>query len=183
MTTSLIAGATGLLGSGIAANLVDQDDVKVRLLVRGGWKNDPAKTSRIDPLVAADAEVVIGDVTDPTSLDAATKGVDVIVSALQGGRDVIVDGQVALATAAVANGVHRFIPSDFAIDLFRAPPEPRSSRSARRLTRSSRPWTSRSSTSCRARSSTRWSTPPTPASSTFPIRSSATGAPATRKST
>ncbi|RKR74726.1 NmrA family NAD(P)-binding protein [Frondihabitans australicus] len=121
MTTILIAGATGLLGSGIASNLVTRDDVTVRLLVRTGWQNDASKTARIDPLVAAGAEVLVGDVTDPGSLDAATNGVDVVVSALQGGRDVIVDGQVALATAAVASGVRRIIPSDFAIDLFHAP--------------------------------------------------------------
>jgi hypothetical protein len=40
---------------------------------------------------------------------------------LQGQRDIIVDGQVALAKAAVRSGVRRFIPSDFAIDLFNAP--------------------------------------------------------------
>jgi len=33
----------------------------------------------------------------------------------------IVDGQVALAGAAAQNGVRRFLPSDFAIDLFAAP--------------------------------------------------------------
>ena len=43
------------------------------------------------------------------------------MSALQGGPDVIVDGQIALAQAGVRNGVRRFLPSDFAIDLFAAP--------------------------------------------------------------
>ena len=60
-------------------------------------------------------------VTDPASLDTATAGVDVVVSAVQGGPDVIVDGQIALAEAAARHGVRRFIPSDFAIDLFAAP--------------------------------------------------------------
>jgi len=45
----------------------------------------------------------------------------VIVSALQGGPDIILDGQVALAEAAAGNGAWRFLPSDFAIDLFAAP--------------------------------------------------------------
>ena len=44
-----------------------------------------------------------------------------VVSALQGGLDIIVDGQVALATAAARNGVRAFLPSDFAIDLSAAP--------------------------------------------------------------
>ncbi len=68
--------------------------------------------------------VVAGDVTDPASLDAATSGVDVVVSALQGGPAIILDGQVALAEAAARNGVRRFLPSDFAIDLFAAPGAP-----------------------------------------------------------
>jgi len=55
-------------------------------------------------------------------LDAVTQDVDVVVSALQGGDDVIVHGQIALAEAAVRHGVRRFMPSDFAIDLLRAPP-------------------------------------------------------------
>ena len=68
------------------------------------------------------AELVEGDVADPASLLRATEGVDVVVSALQGGREVVVDGQIALARAAAANGVRRILPSDFAIDLFKATP-------------------------------------------------------------
>jgi hypothetical protein len=45
-----------------------------------------------------------------------------VISALQGGRQIIVDGQVALARAAVANGVRRMLPSDFVLDHFKATP-------------------------------------------------------------
>ena len=75
----------------------------------------------VTELVAAGAVTTLGDVADPSSLDAATVGVDVVVSALQGGTDIIVEGQIALAEAAAHNGVRRFLPSDFAIDLFHAP--------------------------------------------------------------
>lgn len=44
------------------------------------------------------------------------------MSALQGGREVIIDGQVALARAARDQGVWRIIPSDFALNLFAATP-------------------------------------------------------------
>ena len=44
-----------------------------------------------------------------------------VISAVQGGQDVLVDGQVALARAAEHHGVRRFVASDFAIDLFKAP--------------------------------------------------------------
>lgn len=120
--TVLIAGATGMLGSRIAAHLLDQDDTDVQLLLRGGGPRDAGKAAGVDRLRQAGAGVVVGDVTDPASLDAATAGADAVVSALQGGHEIIVDGQLALARAAAGNGVRRFLPSDFAIDLFAATP-------------------------------------------------------------
>ena len=120
--TVLLAGVTGMLGARIAEHLRDSGDATVRLLVREQARDDPAKRAAIDALVARGAEIAVGDVTDPRSLDDATRGVDVVVSALQGGRDIIVDGQVALARAAVANGVRRILPSDYALDLFKATP-------------------------------------------------------------
>lgn len=123
-TSTVLVAGPGLLGSRIAAALLEQPGVRVRLLVRPGWQRDAGKRARIDPLLQAGAGITEGDLTDASSLAEATRGVDVVVSALQGGEDVIVDGQIALATAAAANGVRRFIPSDFAIDLFRAPAGP-----------------------------------------------------------
>ena len=120
-TTVLLAGASGMLGERIAHHLLAQDDVAVRLLVRAASQEDPAKRSSLDALVARGATVVTGDVAEPSSLRKAVQGVDTVISALQGREDVIVDGQVALAQAAVEAGVNRFIPSNFAIDLFAAP--------------------------------------------------------------
>lgn len=119
-TTVLLAGATGMLGNRIAAHLLDQPDVTLRLLLREAAPSDPAKARAIDALVAQGAEVVVGDVTDPASLDPATAGTDVVLSALQGGPEIIVDGQVALARSAARQGARRFLPSDFAIDFFAA---------------------------------------------------------------
>jgi uncharacterized protein YbjT (DUF2867 family) len=121
ITTVLLAGATGMLGNRIAGHLLDQPDVALRLLLRAAAPAGTAKAQALDALVARGAETVTGDVTDPASLDAATRGVDVVISALQGGPEIIVDGQIALAEAAARNGVRRFLPSDFAIDLFAAP--------------------------------------------------------------
>lgn len=72
--------------------------------------------------MAGGATIVDGDLSAPATLKAATVGVDVVVSAVQGGRDIIVDGQVALAEAAVSNGARRILPSDFALDVFKSPP-------------------------------------------------------------
>lgn len=120
--TVLLAGATGMLGARIAERLLDADGVAVRLLVRPRRLDGPEKRRQIDSLVERGAEVVVGDVSDPASLDAVTRGVDVVISALQGGREIVVEGQVGLARAAVANGVRRMLPSDFALDRFKATP-------------------------------------------------------------
>lgn len=119
-TTVLVAGATGMLGNRIATQLIDQNDTDVRLLLRESVPSDPGKAAIVRTLTDRGATVAVGDVTDPSSLSAATQGVDTVVSALQGGETVIVDGQVALAEAAADRGVRRFLASDFAIDLFAA---------------------------------------------------------------
>jgi uncharacterized protein YbjT (DUF2867 family) len=116
--TILLAGATGMFGSRIAHHLLARPDARVRLLVR----NITGKRDKLQLLAKGGAEMIEGDLADAASLDRATRGVDVIVSAVQGGPDVIVDGQVALARAGKANGVRRILPSDFALDLFKATP-------------------------------------------------------------
>ena len=116
--TILIVGATGMFGSRIAHHLLQQTDARVRLLVR----DTGAKKVMLDPLAAKGAELIEGDLADRASLDRATHGIDVIVSAVQGGPDVIIDGQVALAEAGKRNGVRRILPSDYALDFFKATP-------------------------------------------------------------
>ena len=116
--TILLAGATGMFGRRIAHHLMAAADARVRLLVRDA---DGGKDV-LGPLAARGAELIAGDLADSASLDRATQGVDVIVSAVQGGPEIIVDGQVALATAGKRNGARRILPSDFALDLFKATP-------------------------------------------------------------
>lgn len=118
--TILLVGATGMLGGQIAHQLLGQPDARVRLLLRSG--SDTGKKKGVIQLMERGAEVVAGDLADHISLDHATHNVDVIVSAVQGGPEVIVDGQIALAEAGVRNGVKRILPSDYALDLFQATP-------------------------------------------------------------
>ena len=117
----LVVGATGMLGQRIAHHLVDQPEIGVRLMVRSA-RAKGQQQSALDDLVGRGAEVIVADLADAASLDRATQGVDVIVSAVQGLRDIIVDGQLKLLEAARRNGVRRILPSDFALDLFKAPP-------------------------------------------------------------
>jgi NADH dehydrogenase len=67
----LVIGATGYLGSMIACNLLTAGH-SVRTLVREG--------SKTLPLEKAGAQVVIGDLQDPSSLMAACQGVTTIIS-------------------------------------------------------------------------------------------------------
>jgi len=109
-----------MLGSRIGHHLLSSRNTRVRLLVRN--RSHAKGNAALSPLLDGGAETVEGDLTQPDSLDRATQNVDVIVSAVQGGPEVIVEGQVALAEAGKRNGVRRILPSDYALDLFKATP-------------------------------------------------------------
>jgi len=106
---NLVTGATGLLGSHIAERLVAAGQ-KVRALVR------PTSDTRfLDDL---GVEKVIGDLTDPASLAAACRGIDVIYHAAARVGDWgpwndfkvhTMDATDNLARAAQKAGVRRFV--------------------------------------------------------------------------
>jgi nucleoside-diphosphate-sugar epimerase len=106
----LVAGATGDLGGRIVQALRAQG-AHVRATVRP--TSDPTKT---EALVRNGVEVTTVAPHDQAALTQACAGVSCVVSALSGLRDVIIDVQTELLKAAVAAGVPRFIPSDFALD-------------------------------------------------------------------
>ncbi|WP_043632852.1 NmrA family NAD(P)-binding protein [Nonomuraea candida] len=110
-----VAGATGLLGGQIVRALLDRG-ASVRALVRPGAGEE--KKRALTELRAGGLEVAEGDITDPAErLAEAIGDATTVISAVQGGPDVVVDGQVNLARAAEKAGARRFIPSDFAFDL------------------------------------------------------------------
>ena len=104
----LVVGATGQLGSVITRRLLEQGK-DVRILVREG--------SEYRALEAAGALPVVGDLKNRASLDAATRGVETVLttanSAVRSGADnvqsVEIEGNRNLIDAAAANGVKRFI--------------------------------------------------------------------------
>jgi uncharacterized protein YbjT (DUF2867 family) len=112
----VLAGATGDLGQRIARKLIERGG-RVRALVRAD--SDPAA---ITNLRGAGADIAVVDFSDPADLARACAGASCVVSALSGLQDVILVGQSALLDAAVAAGVPRFIPSDYAIDYTRLAP-------------------------------------------------------------
>ncbi|AQZ68560.1 Isoflavone reductase homolog P3 [[Actinomadura] parvosata subsp. kistnae] len=110
-----VAGATGLLGGQIVKALLDRG-APVRALVRPGA--DEEKKRSLTALGSDRLELVEGDITDPAErLAEAVGDATTVISAVQGGPDVIVDGQANLLRAAEKAGARRFIPSDFAFDL------------------------------------------------------------------
>lgn len=111
-----LAGATGDLGFRIAQQLLDRG-ATLRVLVR------PASAAKpeIVRLRERGAAIIEIELADKAALTQALAGVACVVCALSGLRDVIVDAQTHLLAAAVAAGVPRFIPSDFAIDFTKLP--------------------------------------------------------------
>ena len=109
----LVIGASRMLGSRIVHHLLSVPNTSVGLLA---LKNSPRTT--VAALIECGAELAEGDLAEHTSLTCATTGIDVVISKVQGGSDVIIEGQLALLDAARSNDGRRFLPSDFALDLF-----------------------------------------------------------------
>ena len=109
-----LAGAGGDLGGRIARALVARG-ASVRALVRP----DDSERSRIE---AMGTTLAPADPADRDAMADACAGASCVVSALNGLRDVIVGRQGVLLDAAVAAGVPRFIPSDYAEDFTRTRP-------------------------------------------------------------
>jgi dihydroflavonol-4-reductase len=116
MTTALVTGATGLLGSNL-----------VRALAARGWtvralvRNEP-RARRLLAGLPSIVTLVRGDVEEPLAFASALDGVDVVFHAAayfresyRGGSHekrllaVNVDGTRALLSAALAHGVRRFL--------------------------------------------------------------------------
>jgi nucleoside-diphosphate-sugar epimerase len=114
--TVVLAGASGDLGGRIAVALV-AGGAQVRALVRPDAS--PTDLARLRELGATPAAA---DPADVDEVAAASEGAAVVVSALNGLREVVLDRQSGLLDAAVRAGVPRFIPSDFSADFTRTEP-------------------------------------------------------------
>ena len=99
MTTVLVAGATGTVGSTLIP-LLRARGVDVRALVR-----DPDRAQRIS---AAGAEIVKGDFSDPVSVRAALDGVDAVFLAC-GNVAEQVDYECAVIDEAEKSGARRIV--------------------------------------------------------------------------
>jgi uncharacterized protein YbjT (DUF2867 family) len=112
----MVVGATGKLGGLITRALVRRG-AEVTALVR-----PKAGRGRVfhDLAQAQNFRAVAGDLDQAQdSLSQALRGIDTVVSAVNGGEDVVVGGQRNLIRAAGVAGVQRLVPSDFSLDLHR----------------------------------------------------------------
>ncbi len=104
----LVVGATGNLGGAVTRMLLAQGQ-PIRILARS--------QSNYQPLADAGAQVVLGDLKQRGSLDAACQGADIVIttanSAARGGVDtaqtVDLEGNRNLIDAAKAAGIRQFI--------------------------------------------------------------------------
>jgi len=117
-TRILVAGASGMLGQKILSALAKKPQVSAIALIRKRDGLPAATASAFTALEKEGVNFVIGDVSDKQSLVKASQGVDVVVSSLSGGEDVVVNGQLNLLEAAKSSRVRRFIPSDFSLNYF-----------------------------------------------------------------
>ena len=116
--TIALVGATGGLGTLIGNAVLDKPGVQLRLLVRPGSRD---KAAGLEQRGAQVVEGEIGQSADG-ALASFCEGATTVISALQGGPDVIIEGQTQLLRAAREAGVRRFIPSDYSLDLFKVKP-------------------------------------------------------------
>src|ERR1017187_7510774 len=106
--TVLVTGATGQQGGAVAQQLLKQPSFAVRALTR-----DPAKPAA-RALAQSGAEVIRGDLDDPSSLEHALEGVYGVFS-VQNFMEAGYDGEIRqgkrIADAAKAAGVQHFVYS------------------------------------------------------------------------
>ncbi|MFZ4656127.1 MAG: SDR family oxidoreductase [Caldilineaceae bacterium] len=122
--TTLLVGATGLLGSEIARRLTNQGR-SVRALVR--TTADPAKIATLKKMGCA---LVYGDLRDRASLEAACRGVEEVITTAsttfsrQPGDSIETTdqaGQLALVAAAKAARVRHFVYTSYSGQLDQGP--------------------------------------------------------------
>jgi uncharacterized protein YbjT (DUF2867 family) len=110
----ILFGSTGDLGSRVAKHLHHLGGSVICVVRKGS-------AERAKGLLQSHCKIIEADYESSQSLENACRGGSVVVSTVSGLEPVILDFQTRLIRAAVAAGVPRFIPSDFAVDYRQIP--------------------------------------------------------------
>ncbi len=105
-----IAGITGKFGRALAQSLLRRDNTVIR-----GYSRDPKKAPA---WLASNPAVTLhqGDAFDADAIRSFVRDLDVVVCSYLGDPKLMVDGQKALIDACEAEGVPRYVASDWSLD-------------------------------------------------------------------
>ena len=110
ITTIAIAGLTGTLGRLIAKHLLKHSNIRINGLCR-----DPSK---LPVHIRTDTRVTLfqADATNVEAIRKALQDAHVAICCYLGDNNLMVDGQKTLIDACIAEGVTRYIASDWSMD-------------------------------------------------------------------
>lgn len=105
-----IAGITGKFARCILDNLLKDPSVSIQ-----GYCRDPTK---LPDVIQSSSRVQItkGESTDNASLRSFVRSCDVVICCYLGDNSLMIDGQKALVDACEAEGVPRYVASDYSLD-------------------------------------------------------------------
>ena len=105
-----IAGITGKFARCILDNLLKDPSVSIQ-----GYCRDPTK---LPDAIQSSSRVQItkGESTDNASLRSFVRSCDVVICCYLGDNSLMIDGQKALVDACEAEGVPRYVASDYSLD-------------------------------------------------------------------
>ncbi|KAI8965324.1 nmrA-like family protein [Daldinia sp. FL1419] len=107
-TTVGIAGITGKFARELASILLKYPNVTIK-----GYCRNPSK---VPQSLSSKVSLVKGDAFDTTAIRSFAAGCDVVVCCYLGDPKLMVDGQKALIDACAAEGVPRYVASDWSLD-------------------------------------------------------------------
>ncbi|KAI4871162.1 nmrA-like family protein [Hypoxylon rubiginosum] len=103
-----IAGITGKFARELTAALFQYPEITVK-----GYCRDPSK---VPQSFASKVELVKGDAFDTSAIRSFAAGCDVVVCCYLGDPKLMTDGQKLLIDACAAEGVPRYVSSDWSLD-------------------------------------------------------------------
>jgi len=110
----LIIAPTGEFGRHITRECLKLENLLVSVLVR----NPDKEKDLMEQITKSGGRVIKGDLTKPETLIDVTKGIHTVISAVVGDFKTVVEGQKLILEDGIKNGLKRFAPSEFGLDVW-----------------------------------------------------------------